>query len=69
MKIDEIIASYIMDYQKSKPIIVDFDNENKSRKTVIKKKKKKKKKNNNKNALRVSIDKFHNPKEIRLQKG
>jgi len=25
--------------------------------------------NNNKNALRVSIDKFHNPKEIRLQKG
>jgi uridine kinase len=69
MKIDEIIAGYIMDYKKSRPIIVAFDGVDTSGKTVMANNIYKILKNNNKNALRVSIDKFHNPKEIRLQKG
>jgi uridine kinase len=69
MKIYEIIASYIMNCQKSKPIIVAFDGVDTSGKTVMANNIYKILKNNNKNALRVSIDKFHNLKDIRLQKG
>ena len=67
MNIKEIIAQYIIDYQKNKPIIIAFDGVDTSGKTTMA--------NNvyrilkDKNAVRISIDKFHNPKEIRLQKG
>jgi uridine kinase len=54
-------------FQKSKPIIIAFDGVDTSGKTVMANNIYKILKNNNKNALRVSIDKFHNPKEIRLQ--
>ena len=69
MKIDEIIAQYIIEHQKNKPIIIAFDGVDTSGKTVMANNVYRILKNNNKNAVRISIDKFHNPKEIRLQKG
>jgi len=69
MKIDETIAKHIMDYQKSDPLIIAFDGVDTSGKTVLANNVYKILKDNNKNAVRISIDKFHNPKEIRIQKG
>jgi uridine kinase len=69
MKIEEIIANYIIDYQKNKPIIIAFDGVDTSGKTVMANNVYRILRNNNKNAVRISIDKFHNPKNIRLQKG
>jgi len=68
-EIDEKIAEYIINYQKDKPIIIAFDGVDTSGKTVMANNVYKILRDNNKNAVRVSIDKFHNPKEIRLQKG
>jgi len=69
MKIDETIAKYIMDYQKNDPLIIAFDGVDTSGKTTLANNVYKILKNCNKNAVRISIDKFHNPKEVRLQKG
>jgi uridine kinase len=69
MKINEIIATYIIDHQKDKPMIIAFDGVDTSGKTTMANNVCRILKDNNKNAVRISIDKFHNPKEIRLQKG
>jgi len=69
MKIDEVIAKHILDYQKNNPLIIAFDGVDTSGKTTLANNVYKVLKNYNKNTVRISIDKFHNPKEIRLQKG
>ena len=54
MKINKIIAQYIIDYQKNKPIIIAFDGVDTSGKTVMANNVYKILKDNNKNAVRVS---------------
>ncbi len=69
MNITNTIASYILKEKKEKPIIVAFDGVDTSGKTTLADNVYKILINKNANVIRVSIDNFHNPKEIRLAKG
>jgi len=69
MDISNTIASYILKVKQEKPIIVAFDGVDTSGKTKLADNVYKILINEKVNVVRVSIDKFHNPKEIRLAKG
>lgn len=55
--------------QQNKAIIIAFDGVDTSGKTTFANIIHKELKNNGKNSIRISIDKFHNPVEIRLKQG
>jgi len=69
MDISNTIASYILKEKKDNPIIVAFDGVDTSGKTTLADNVYKILIKKNINVVRVSIDGFHNSKEIRIEKG
>jgi len=69
MNISNQIALYIKQIKRNKPILVGFDGVDTSGKTTLADNVYKILKLQNENVIRISIDKFHNTKEIRLAKG
>jgi uridine kinase len=69
MNIIAEVSDSIMRIKKTRPIIVAFDGVDTSGKTTLADNIYKNLKSKKQNVLRVSIDKFHNTKEIRMAKG
>jgi uridine kinase len=70
MEIIELIVNSIQSIKKQKPILVAFDGVDTAGKTTLADNVEKYMKENKVfSPLRISIDKFHNPKNIRMQKG